>query len=179
MVTSMPNIEWRNSAAKLIIFMDLEEGLLPVDENKLSAQDAWDLVYKHIREFQNVPFAQFKARLKDHRAKVQTELNRACDDELAFAHDRRLHPRQTHNRRGELVFDMTPAKELLREDIKNKKHEGMTPLSFQASRQEYYQFKPRQFKERIYQEVRYQKFLNYLQMKRDKEKEEAGKHFAV
>jgi hypothetical protein len=178
-MVTMPNIEWRNSAAKLIIFMDLEEGLLPLDENKLSAQEAWDLVYKHILEFQKVPFAQFKARLKDHRAKVQTELNRACDDELAFAHDRRLHPRQMHNRRGELVFDMTPAKELLREDIKNKKHERMTRSSLQASRQEYQPFKPKHFKERIYQEVRYQKFLNYLQMKRDEEEKKAGKHYAM
>jgi hypothetical protein len=178
-MVTMPYIEWRNSAAKLIIFMDLEEGGLPVDENKMSAQKAWDLVYKHIREFEKVPFAQFKARLKDHRAKVQTEMNRAWADELAFAHDRRLHPRQTHNRRGELVFDMTPAKELLREDIKNKKHESMTRLSLQASRQEYHPFKAKHFKERISQEVRYQKFLNYLQIKREEDEKKAGKHYAV
>ena len=61
------------------------------------------------------------------------------------------------------MFSRHPAHHLLREDVKNKKHEGMTPLSFQGTRPEYMHFNPRVFKERIYQEARRVKFINHLE----------------
>ncbi len=86
----------------------------------------------------------------------------------ALVHDRlHSHPQDhTHNNRGEPVFSQHSAHHLLREDVKNKKHEGMPPSSFQMTRPEYMHFKPRIFKERIYQEVWREKFINHLEQDR-------------
>ena len=69
------------------------------------------------------------------------------------------------NKRGGLVFDLTPAKTLLRGDVAQKKHEEMTPQQLKASRPEYHQFSPDKFRQRIYQEVRRQNYVNYLELK--------------
>jgi hypothetical protein len=63
-------IEWRSSRARAILLIDLNAGLLSLDENELSAQQAWEK-YRHRPEFRAVPFVQFSARLKDHRKQVQ------------------------------------------------------------------------------------------------------------
>jgi hypothetical protein len=159
---------WRNSKARLIIIQDLEEKLLPLDENEMSAKEAWDTIYQYIAEFANVPFHQFKAHLNDHRKQVRARLEISFTEEMALAHDRLLHPRKTHNHRGEQVFDYSPAKQCLRDDVKNKVHTTMSALELQATRPEYQSFKPNKFRDRISQEVRRQKFLNYLELQRAK-----------
>jgi hypothetical protein len=159
---------WRNSKARQIIIQDLEEQLLPLGENEMSAKEAWDTVYQYIAEFANVSFLEFDAHLKDHRKQVRERLEISLKEEIALAHDRRLHRRQTHNHRGEPVFDLSPAKQCLRDDVKNKLHTTMSSLELQATRLEYGGFKPNKFRERISQEVRRQKFLHYLERQRAK-----------
>jgi hypothetical protein len=94
----------------------------------------------------------------------------AAEEEIALAHDRRLHPRKTHNRRGGPVFDISAAKLLLRQDVKDKIHLTVETAAFQQSRREYHRFHQKKFRERICQEFRLQKFLFYLEMKRINEK---------
>jgi hypothetical protein len=116
---------WCNSKARQIIIQDLEEQLLPLGENEMSAKEAWDTVYQqYIAEFANVSFLEFNAHLKDHRKQVRERLEISLKEEIALAHNRRLHPRQTHNHCGEPVFDLSPAKQCLRDDVKNKLHPG-------------------------------------------------------
>jgi hypothetical protein len=131
----------------------------------LSGEDAWEgyYNYKHIVAFRNVPFKQFNDRLKVHMRQHGQKVSAAAEEEIgALAHDRRLHPRKTHNHRGEPVFDMSAAKPLLRQDVKDKTHLTMETAALQLSCGEYHGFHPKQFRERICQEVRYQKFLFYL-----------------
>ena len=132
----------------------------------MTAVVAWDRIYKHIAEFAEVPFTLFEARLKDHRKQVRARLATSLFEEQALTHDRLLHPRETHNHRAEPVFDLSPAKELLREDVKNKLHSTMSSAELQATRPEYRGFKRSKFKDRILQEVRRQKFLHYLERHR-------------
>ena len=68
-------------------------------------------------------------------------------------------------------YSMTffPAKRWLREDVKNKVHETMKPSEFRNTRAEYLPFKLHKFKEHVYQEIKRQKFIFYLQQKRKKE----------
>jgi hypothetical protein len=66
---------------------------------------------------------------------------------------------ETRSNRGELVFDLHPAKLLLREDVKSGENGRMTPSDFQATRPEYMLFKPAKFKERISQEVKRKKYI--------------------
>lgn len=161
-------IDWRNSLAKHIILSDLEEGILSLDELDVSPEEAWTTVYGRLAEFKDVPFRQFRDRLKDHRDQIRKSLHNSTRDALAFAHDRQLYPRKTHNHLGEPVFDKSEAEEPLREDVKNGRHEVMSARDLQATREEYAMFDPNIFRHRIYQEVRRQKFVYYLEVKRAK-----------
>jgi hypothetical protein len=93
----------------------------------MSAEEAWEIHYRHMADFDEVVFSQFKARLADHRRLVRRDLHTAAHEAAALAHDRLLFPRQPTNERGELVFDLHPAKRLLREDLRTQRHVGLTP----------------------------------------------------
>jgi hypothetical protein len=146
----------------------LEIGLLPVDASELSAEEAWELVYQHMAEFNEVVFSQFEARLRDHRRRAKEQVTRSTRESEALAHDRHIFPRQMENGRGQPVFDLSSAKMLLRADVEDGKHLRMKPLQLQRTREEYSNFSAGVFKHRIYQEVRRQKFINYLELKRVK-----------
>jgi hypothetical protein len=53
---------------------------------------------------------------------VKARINQSERETQALAHDRLLYPRQTHNHRGEPVFDLSVAKQFLLDDVKDKKH---------------------------------------------------------
>ena len=99
---------------------------------------------------------------------MRERLDNPRAEELALAHDRTLYPRQTHNHRGQPVFDLSPAKQRLQEDVKNNLHTTMSSSELQATRPEYRNLNPNKFKDRIPQEVRRQKFLHYLELERSK-----------
>jgi hypothetical protein len=171
------SIDWRKSAAKLIILSDIQEGVLP---NHLTAQEAWESCYRHIAAFRNVPYTQFRDRLRAHRQQHQKDTVRAAEEEIALEHDRRLFPRETHNLRGEPVFDMSYAKLLLREDVQNEIHLTMNPSDFHNSRPEYILFKSRIFRDRLRQEIRRKKFLFHLELQRTQGKKKIGsEHFVL
>jgi hypothetical protein len=162
-------IEWRGSEAKRIILEDLEEGTLSLDEHEMSTEEAWE-VYRKLPEFLGVVFSQFKVRVKDHRKLVKNRSNQSEREMQALLHDRQIYPRMPHNHRGEPVFDLSVAKQLLREDVRDNKHIAMVPSKLQQTRPEYVIFKPNKFKHRIYQEVRRQKFIFYLELKREEKR---------
>ena len=169
-----PFIDWVKSAAQIIIITDLEKGILSCEEGELSAQDAQECCYKHIVAFKLVPFCQFREQLWDHCKQYKFRVGKSQEEAEALVHDRQLHPRQPYNLRGEPVFDMSLAKKKLREDVKNNKHTTMSPSMLQDTRPEYRQFHPKKFKERIYQEIRLQKFYNHLNLKRQKQNNIVG-----
>ena len=146
---------------------DLIDGILPIEASRIPAEDAWE-VYKTMSEFEIVVFDQFKERLQDHRKQVGDNKIRAAIDLDALTHDRRLFPRQTANQRGEPVFDLHPAKLLLRADVKAGKHLKMAPRQLQLTNESYQMFELSIFRQHIYQEVRRSKFINYLNERRAK-----------
>jgi hypothetical protein len=163
--TTDSRIKWRSSAAREIILEDLEPGGILYQQDSVPAAEVFEF-YECFPEFEDVKFEQFEARLKDHRAQAARRILRSQREEACLRHDRLLHPRQTHNERGEPVFDMTKAKELLQEDVKNKVHETMEARDLQLSRIEYRPFQAHIFSQRIKQEVRRQKYFYYLELKR-------------
>jgi hypothetical protein len=158
-------IEWRNCVPKHIVMNDSEMGVLPIDAEEMSMEEAWTICYRHMTELvrAGVVFDQFKERLQDHRKQVRDQTTWAAQEEQALEHDRGIFPRQTRNHHGEPVFDVSNAKMLLRGDMADMKHLTMQPALLQQSPREYHLFKQRKFKEHIYQEVRRVKFLNYLE----------------
>lgn len=166
-------VNWRNHPAREILLFDFNRGgfLYELEEYDLP------LLYQtytqvHPDYFSEVVFEQFEARMEDYIKTQKGRRERSKLEEEWMVHDRQLHPRQSKNSRGELVLDLHPAKFLLREDIKNKLHKTMEPEVFRNTRQEYLDFGQDIFRQRIYQEIRYQKYCNHLEDKRKKKREE-------
>jgi hypothetical protein len=160
-------IKWITCQAREVILDDLRFGRLPRDAKEMSAKQAWSF-YRNKPGFENVCFSQFKERLADHRKQVNTEWLLCKDDEEAFRKDQARGYKHTrsHNRRGELIIHLTPIDDLVREDVKNGTHKGLTPSGFQATRPEYRKIDNKKFKEKLSQEVRRQKFIFHCELER-------------
>jgi len=163
------DVAWLHCAAREILLEDLRNGLLSVDEEETSVEEAWNY-YRHFEEFLIVPFTQFKRQLKAHREQVTKLVEIAMPQELALMRDRELYPVQKVGRNGVPHFYLTEAAALLRDDVQKDLHAGLTPSAFRATRKEYsFEFcglTLEKFKQRIYQEIRYRKYCNYLEITR-------------
>lgn len=159
-------IPWRKSLARATILEDLVNGTLSLDNNEVPAE----IAYEHYRkkpEFAEVVFSQFKARLSDHRKQVKKNYDRAHKEEKALCHDRTLFPRRLKNLRRELVFDLHPAKPILRQMVKEGTYKNKTPREVWSLDANFQVFPLDKFRQRIYQEIRRWKFVNYLNAKRE------------
>jgi hypothetical protein len=161
-------VDWRTNPGRAVVIQDLRPGGPLYQRDNITAEEIFPW-YKQLPAFADVVFDQFQARLKDHRLAASKSTHLAIQEQQYLEHDRRLYPRQSHNERGELVFDMHPAKLLLREDIKRNVHltTYKTAAQLKASRAEYEPFKDNKFAERIRQEIKLQKYFNYLRLKRE------------
>lgn len=152
-------IDWKKSETRKILIDDLQKGYLAMDEQDRSAEEAWEF-YKHFPEFEKVPFKQFKDRLADHRSQAKKDHVSSLRDEIAFVNSRAFYPRAEFTRKGEKVFDLSPAKELLRQDIKTGHVNQMTPEQIRLSRPEYLEFGKTVFHGHVRQAIRREKFDN-------------------
>ena len=161
-------IHWPHSRPRAMILEDLEPGGWLDGQDDLLPLEIFQF-YKLFPEFEKVVFDQFEKRLKDHRQQASRDKSTAARDAMAVGNDRDLNPRQHIDTKGRLVFDVHPAKLLLRQDVKDKLNENMSALELQLMRHEYQLFGLDHFRRRIYQEVRRQKFIFYLNLKRTKD----------
>jgi hypothetical protein len=132
-------IEWRNCRAKAIIIEDLVKGIIPLSDDECTAKDAWDGWFSQLAEFieDKIMYSQFEQRFKDHRKQITTKKLRSMHEMEAFRLHRSLHPQQTHDHQGRPIFDVHPAKPLLQEDVRMKRHLEMSPMVLKTTRREY------------------------------------------
>jgi len=174
-------INWRPSAARQVILDDLAEGRLPLDDDVVTAEEAWEEMYFVLPEFQNVIFSQFKARLKDHRKQVRRRTNAVDLFLIAFRHDQELQRQGylagggRYDRHGQPIFDRSTAKPLLKQDVIDELHKEMTPEELHDSRDEFKEWPLETFKRRLRQEIATQKWHYYLEWKRAKKLVKRGK----
>ena len=123
-------VEWRTSAAREIVLEDVDPGGWLHDGDDMSPLIVCNLYrYHHPAEFEFVEFDQFQARLSDHRDDKGKRRKLSRQEEEWMNRDRKTYPRQSHNARGEPVFDMDEAKLLLRQDIIDGVHLQHDPES--------------------------------------------------
>ena len=148
-------IDWRKCKCKHIIIEDLMEGIVPLTDEEATAEEVWECWYSKMAEFieEEVVFDQFKERLAGHRAQVTKKKVESRRQMQAYLHHRSLHPQKTHDHHGRPIFDMHPAKALLEEDVRMKKHKAMPPAALRATQPKYGEFPLYIFWQRIYQEV--------------------------
>ena len=157
-------VEWKSCPARAVTMEDLRPGGPLCLRDNIPAEDIFPW-HEQLPEFEKVVFGQFEARLKDRRMAAAKDAHRAMQEQQRFEHDRSLHPRQTHNERGELALDAHPAKLSLRQDTESKSRllaAHSAPGKLQASRPERASFKPQKLGGRARQEIRLQRCLHCL-----------------
>jgi hypothetical protein len=159
------NVRWIKCPGRAILLEDLERGGLLEGQQHRPAKVLWRF-YKTLPEFAGVPFSQFEDQLGKYVVNVGHRKEMAKRDAKALRTARAIHPRSQRNQRGELVFDMHIAKDLLRRDVKDGKHLTQKPSALRRTRPSYMEFSKTVFRHRIYQEVRRNKFLHHLDIKR-------------
>ena len=169
-------IDWRNSQAKVIVLKDLETGVVPLEEDKASAEEVWNTYYVNQPEFITVGFEQFKLRFKDHRKQIQKKQGHQRQQMDILKRDRQLKPANLRDERGRKVFYLTEAAEKLRQDVANEVHRTMTMTELFLSRDIYHEdeWDEQYFAARVRQEVATQKFKYYLEWKRAKKARKKG-----
>ena len=104
-------INWHGSSPRLLGGLD-----------DLTGEDIFNW-YRTCLEFEDVVFNWFKERLADHhKQSARDHVLARCDAE-GCATDRKHNPRNEHNRFGEFIIDLHPAKRLLQMDVANGLHE--------------------------------------------------------
>lgn len=158
-------VDWRRCEGRAILLEDLHNGICPLTEDELSAEEAWLTCYVNLPEFGRVGFEQFKKQLKAHRQQVMKKHVAAVNQGIAFQHDRQIYPEALYYDNGLHIFRHSPAYQLLVSDVENGLHDEMTPKALHATRPEYLEWDLNIFRQRIYQTVRQKKYINYLELK--------------
>jgi hypothetical protein len=151
-------VPWETCPGRAILLEDIKSGHLP---GGVSAKEAWK-TYCTLPEFDGVVFDQFAKRLEDHRAQVAKFHARKWDDEMAYASDTFLNH---YPRRKDGAWEGSEAQQLLKLDVKNGAHLRMRPSDLKQTRSQYLTFDLKEFRGHIYQEVKLNKFINWLNTK--------------
>jgi hypothetical protein len=162
-------IDWLNCQTKQVIMEDMANADAPVVFN--SARDAWTTRYSKMDVVigEKVVYDQFASNYTSLKGRMCTKIKQSYKELQEFYCHWEMHPTKTHNHMGRPIFDVHEAKSKLKEDVDvpSKKHKSMTPATLHASRPEYQAFTLNEFRPRIYQEERRQKFEAYLNIDRE------------
>jgi len=154
-------LPWMNSKAKKLLLEDLLSRKIPLDTKGMGPRK----VYNQRPEFAEFEYGRFRDRLRDLRRTALNKKEQATSESAALAHDRRIHPKATHNYRGEPRWEGSAAERLLRLDMDAKKHERMKPSELHCSRNEYSDYPLKVFRKHIHQEECRRKYIAYLNNK--------------
>ena len=157
----------------MVLMADLRSGELELDWRKFSVRKAWEKYRYHPAFHDIVCYEQFQSNLSPHRRSVKKSLERVNEEQAAFEHDRRLYSDTTHNQLGELKYHHSETQEFLRDDVQAGLHLDMVPSVLKSTRPEYKEYSLKKFTEHIYQEVRYQKYIYWLELERERKQREA------
>lgn len=152
---------WQYSLAK----EQLRKGLV---SGKITLDMSIDDVFHYTPEVMKTDRKKFASRLRGLKEQVKADKKKANSDERDLCHDRSIYPIPTHNYQGEPRWEGSVAQLLLKQDVKNGRHETMSPKDLYNSRVEYYSnYSLSIIQHHIYQEVKLLKYINYRNDKKN------------
>lgn len=174
--TSEGWIDWRKCKTREMILEDLAAGLVPLDT---SPEEAWNTWYSQMVEVQaeKVVFSQFKERFIGHVKQVSKKKTSSIAEQNMHLRHRDLHPIQTHDAQGQLIFEQHESHKLLEEDVKNRVHKRMSIATLRMSRPQYQEFTLKEIRKRIPQMERRVRYLNWLEDDRKAKARKQNKRF--
>jgi len=154
---------WEHSEGKKLLEQDLRSGAIPLDPKQMPPRVAFDLrpefAFPNLEDGKRL----FASRLAAARKKIKHKNESAALQSAALKADRQIHPKPTHNHRGEPRWEGSAAEGHLKVDIAANKQNEMAPKELHKLRPEYSAYPLEVFRGHIYQEERLVKFKNQRQ----------------
>lgn len=150
---------WRNSPAKKVLIAGINGGEYP-DSMTTEAIYGSQLVFRQYK------WENFQTNLRNLRAALEREMDRANEDAANLAADmQQPNTAAAFGSRSRWVG--SEAERLLKQDVDAGRHVGLQPQELRATRAEYKQWPLKTFRDHIQQEVRSRKTQAYW-LHRDK-----------
>lgn len=147
---------WKTSAARDFLFELVSDENFP-GPKEIKPRKVFDDYCKdrpEFQHFQDYTAIKFADKLRQARTRANKKKDRATEDAEFLAHDRLIFPEPTITIHGEPKWKGSNAHKLLIQDIKDGKHKTMKPRLLYELREEYQDYDPDRFRNRIYQEVK-------------------------
>ena len=116
-------------------------------------------------EFVDVKYENFRTNFAKMKKSIKENQNRADNDETGFLHDMTIY-KLAKVSGG--YWDGSEAQQLLKRDIRKRRHEKMKPEFLHLSRSQYQEFSLEKFRGHIHQELRSERETNYWIVKKRK-----------
>lgn len=161
-----PKIKWRKSRAKKLLYNDLLDGVVPMEQQDANGNETMSIedIYMIHEEFLLYDFDKFKNRLKALRKKILELNDRSAEDEQAFENYKANHQPSLFSHKGYAQYQGSTTQELLLDDLDAFMNDPtMKPKDLWMSRKEYMrEFPLDAFRDKIYQEIRTAKYIRTL-----------------
>lgn len=167
-----PKIKWEKSMAKKLLYNDIVEGRVPLDpKDDDNGQLNLKGIYSMRPEYSEYDYDKFSGRLSSVRKTIRDFQKKASQDRKRFDRFKDRNPVSELSHKGYIQWQGSEAQELLRQDIREKKHENMSKMDLWGSQPEYFtEFPLDAFRDKLYQEIRTAKYLHTLEHKGKKKK---------
>lgn len=149
---------WVASKGRRLLLEDVRSGHIPNDMD-------WTIAFSLCPEFNVCPSTKktpkqlFSARLKSARDIIRQKNTRAARELNLLQQDLVIRPPPAFNHRGEPRWEGSVAQQLLKKDIAEQKHVGLTREQFHQSRPEYSVYSKATIAKKVEQEISLIKFL--------------------
>jgi hypothetical protein len=157
-------VAWVKSPAKQLLWQLLSDEASYIHAFGMHV----DKIYYSEPLFMQYKIESFRTNYRNLAAKVKADKAMVNFDQMGFDKEREKFPRNDKNDRGYLVWDQHRAQSLMKEDVKEKRSQGMKPKDLRETRDEYKAFPLDVFRQHKYQEERKQREMVYWQVKRNK-----------
>lgn len=152
-----PKLDWAKSTAKQLIAQDMMDGLVPYDVEVKDKEKLYNDMYAGTVEFADWPYEKdsFYRRFRSLQNTIRNMMHTKALDEVAFLHDRQLHPAPgtaggpTHYSNGTPLWEGSAAATALKDDFENNRHVNLTRAEFKATRPCYSEFDESRITQRL------------------------------
>jgi hypothetical protein len=173
--------EWGKSAARDYLYDLVLDGTIP-GKDEIKPKEVFNIYCKHREEFkyfQDYKALDFAGKLRSARERAGKKTDQSKEDEAFLAHDRLIFPKPTVDTHGYPMWKGSKAQEILREMIAAGRHKKDKPKVLYESEEEFYEnYSLDFFRDRIYQEVKFDKRAEYVKYKAEKAAEKAAEKLA-
>ena len=155
-----PRVKWKKSKAKQILFTDILEGRVPLDDDP--TMNAETILFMH-SEYADYDPDKFADRLHSLRLSIKSSNTRAMEDSNAFEIYKAIHADKVSvmSHHGYIEYQGSESQRLLQKDIADGLHISMGKKDLYGLRPEYFnEFPLNVFRDKIYQEIRTGKYVH-------------------